>query len=117
MPVIKELPPGACGARDRGARREVFAEVPSRVVYTAAALGLSLRPIVRSLCEWGRRRASELTGLDEPPRADRRRRTALVRAFERSTQGHRAVRSFHARARRPAPRLIPEAARAAYRGA
>lgn len=40
--------------------RQVFAEVPPRVVYTATKLGLSLRPIVTSLCEWGRRHASEL---------------------------------------------------------
>jgi len=46
--------------------REVFAEVPPRVVYTATALGLSLRPIVGALCDWGRLHASELSALDEP---------------------------------------------------
>ncbi|MFY2559464.1 winged helix-turn-helix transcriptional regulator [Corallococcus terminator] len=46
--------------------REVFAEVPPRVVYTATALGLSLRAIVASLCDWGRRHAAELRALDEP---------------------------------------------------
>ena len=51
--------------------REVFAEVPPRVVYTATKLGLSLRPIVGALCEWGRRHAEELRALDErkPARA------------------------------------------------
>ena len=31
---------------------------------TATKLGLSLRPIVKSLCDWGRRHASELRALD-----------------------------------------------------
>lgn len=35
--------------------RKVFAEVPARVEYTATRLGMSLKPIVGSLCEWGRR--------------------------------------------------------------
>ena len=35
--------------------RKVFAEVPARVEYTATQLGQSLKPIVGSLCEWGRR--------------------------------------------------------------
>ncbi|MCP3063807.1 helix-turn-helix transcriptional regulator [Myxococcus sp. K38C18041901] len=46
--------------------REVFAEVPPRVVYTATAMGLSLRPIVGALCDWGKRHATELRALDEP---------------------------------------------------
>jgi DNA-binding HxlR family transcriptional regulator len=45
--------------------REVFAEVPPRVVYTATKLGLSLRPIVNTLCDWGRRHADELRGVDD----------------------------------------------------
>lgn len=44
--------------------REVFAEVPPRVVYTVTKLGLSLRPIVSALCDWGRRHAAELSALD-----------------------------------------------------
>lgn len=44
--------------------REVFAEVPPRVAYTATKLGLSLRPIVSALCDWGRRHAAELRALD-----------------------------------------------------
>ena len=49
--------------------REVFAEVPPRVVYTVTKLGLSLRPIVGALCEWGRRHARELDALEQ--RADK----------------------------------------------
>ncbi|MBN9168067.1 MAG: transcriptional regulator [Myxococcales bacterium 68-20] len=57
--------------------REVFAEVPPRVVYTATKLGLSLRPIVSALCAWGRRHAAELDVLDDgspaaSPRARKR---------------------------------------------
>lgn len=40
--------------------REVFAEVPPRVVYTATKLGMSLRSIVGALCDWGKRHAAEL---------------------------------------------------------
>lgn len=47
--------------------REVFAEVPPRVVYTATKLGMSLRPIVAALCDWGRRHADELRGFDDEP--------------------------------------------------
>jgi DNA-binding HxlR family transcriptional regulator len=50
-------------------RREVFAEVPPRVVYTATELGLSLRPIVGALCDWGHRHAAELGALDSEPAA------------------------------------------------
>jgi len=45
--------------------RRVFAEVPPRVVYSATRLGLSLKPIVGALCDWGRRHASELAAVDD----------------------------------------------------
>lgn len=45
-------------------RREVFAEVPSRVEYSATRLGLSLEPILLALCEWGQHHAEELNELD-----------------------------------------------------
>lgn len=44
--------------------REIFAEVPPRVVYSVTKFGLSLRPIVGALCEWGRRHASELNAIE-----------------------------------------------------
>jgi DNA-binding HxlR family transcriptional regulator len=50
--------------------REVFAQVPPRVEYTATKLGLSLRPIVASLCEWGRVHAAELNGNDHEPHCE-----------------------------------------------
>lgn len=37
------------------------------IVYSAMSSGLSLRPIVGSLCEWGRKQADELAALDEAP--------------------------------------------------
>lgn len=40
--------------------REVFRQVPPRVDYSATELGLSLAPVIRALCEWGRRHAIEL---------------------------------------------------------
>lgn len=44
--------------------RQVFAEVPPRVAYSATKLGSSLRPLISSLCEWGRRHADELRELE-----------------------------------------------------
>lgn len=38
-------------------RREVFAEVPARVEYTATELGLGLEPVLLALCQWGERHA------------------------------------------------------------
>jgi DNA-binding HxlR family transcriptional regulator len=48
--------------------REIFRQVPPRVDYTATALGHSLEPVIMSLCEWGRRHATELDELG--PRAE-----------------------------------------------
>lgn len=50
--------------------REVFREVPPRVEYTATALGRSLEPILRSLCDWGRQHAAELDALDRLDECD-----------------------------------------------
>ncbi|RWK39583.1 helix-turn-helix domain-containing protein [Mesorhizobium sp.] len=41
-------------------RREIFAEIPSRVEYSATRLGLSLEPILLALCAWGQHHADEL---------------------------------------------------------
>lgn len=46
-------------------RRQVFAEVPPRVVYSATRLGLSLEPLVGALCDWGKKHAAELQVLDD----------------------------------------------------
>lgn len=45
-------------------QRRVFAEVPPRVVYRATKLGMSLRPLTKALCDWGRRHADELRDVD-----------------------------------------------------
>jgi DNA-binding HxlR family transcriptional regulator len=44
--------------------RKIFRQVPPRVDYTATELGLSLEPVIMSLCEWGRRHAAQLNELD-----------------------------------------------------
>lgn len=44
--------------------REVFRQVPPRVDYSATKLGLSLAPVLRTLCDWGQHHASELNELD-----------------------------------------------------
>ncbi len=45
-------------------RRKVFAQVPPRVEYSATRLGMSLQPIVASLCDWGKRHASALAEVE-----------------------------------------------------
>ena len=45
--------------------RKVFAEVPPRVEYTVTKLGVSLQPIISSLCDWGKRHASQLRHVGE----------------------------------------------------
>lgn len=45
--------------------RKIFRQVPPRVDYSATTLGLSLEPVMLSLCEWGQRHARELDQLDE----------------------------------------------------
>ena len=44
--------------------REIFAEVPSRVEYSATRLGLSLEPVLLALCQWGQHHADELNEMD-----------------------------------------------------
>jgi DNA-binding HxlR family transcriptional regulator len=44
--------------------REVFREVPPRVEYSATKLGMSLEPVIQTLCEWGRRHATALNVID-----------------------------------------------------
>ena len=44
--------------------REIYRQVPPRVDYSATPLGLSLEPVIMSLCEWGRRHAGELNELE-----------------------------------------------------
>jgi DNA-binding HxlR family transcriptional regulator len=44
--------------------RKIFPQVPPRVDYMATPLGLSLEPVIMSLCEWGRRHAADLNESD-----------------------------------------------------
>jgi DNA-binding HxlR family transcriptional regulator len=44
--------------------REIFRQVPPRVDYSATKLGMSLEPVIMSLCEWGRRHATALDEVD-----------------------------------------------------
>ncbi len=49
----------------RGVHREIFKEVPPRVEYSATKLGLSLEPVIATLCRWGHRHAAELNEIDQ----------------------------------------------------
>ena len=46
-------------------RREIFAEVPTRVEYSKTELGLGLEPILLALCQWGQNHAEAQSELDE----------------------------------------------------
>lgn len=79
--------------------REIFRQVPPRVDYSATALGLSLEPVIMSLCEWGRRHAAELNELDQlgdcaeaPLRKAARRVRANADALFRRTGAHGATK-------------------------
>jgi DNA-binding HxlR family transcriptional regulator len=52
--------------------REVFAQVPPRVEYTMTELGLSLQPIIGSLCAWGRHHTAELDEIERGERVSAR---------------------------------------------
>lgn len=54
-------------------RRQVFAEVPPRVVYTVTKLGRTLRPLLTALCDWGRRHATAVEAETTSPPAARSR--------------------------------------------
>lgn len=43
--------------------REVYAQVPPRVEYSATDLGRSLEPVLHALCDWGRNHAVALDEL------------------------------------------------------
>jgi len=60
--------------------REIFRQVPPRVDYSATSLGLSLEPVIMSLCEWGRRHAAELDEHDRLIECVRGRPLAKPRA-------------------------------------
>jgi len=40
--------------RDGLVNREVFAEVPPRVEYSLTSLGVSLKPVLVRMCDWGK---------------------------------------------------------------
>ena len=44
--------------------REIFRQVPPRVDYSATPLGLSLAPVLRTVCDWGQSHAAALDELD-----------------------------------------------------
>ena len=70
--------------------RKVYSQVPPRVDYSATGLGLSLEPVIVSLCEWGRRHAEALDEIDrimdcEVGRPPRRRPTTAAEPEPRSS--------------------------------
>ena len=42
--------------------RQVYAQVPPKVEYSLTPLGLSLRPVVDAMVDWGARHQHETTG-------------------------------------------------------
>jgi DNA-binding HxlR family transcriptional regulator len=72
--------------------REIFREVPPRVEYSATKLGMSLEPIILTLCEWGRRHAAALNVIDRLEDCDA---PVQSRTSRRSKQRSRTAPSRH----------------------
>ena len=53
-------------------RREIFRQVPPKVVYSVTPLGLSLELVLLALCDWGRLHAAELDESTRSPTAPTR---------------------------------------------
>lgn len=64
-------------------RRKIFAEVPPRVEYSATKLGMSLEPIIKSLCAWGSKHEAALRKIDAPTPLRTPKRPAPTSANER----------------------------------
>ena len=52
--------------RDGIIRRTVYAEVPPKVEYSLTSFGLSLKPILLMMEEWGRDYQTQVVGVHEP---------------------------------------------------
>jgi len=52
-------------------RREALQQTPTRVDYIVTELGLSLRPVILTLCQWGKQHAEELEGFTDEDWATR----------------------------------------------
>jgi len=76
--------------------REIFKQVPLRVDYTATPLGLSLEPVIMSLCEWRLRHVAELNDAGEfmectkgkPARKMHRKAAAVVEPTAASSRNN-----------------------------
>jgi DNA-binding HxlR family transcriptional regulator len=69
--------------------RQIFAEVPARVEYSATELGLGLEPVLLALCHWGQRHAEARDEADEIADCIVRPRSATApRVF---SDAHRAL--------------------------
>jgi len=49
--------------RDGLVHRQVYAQVPPKVEYSLTPLGMSLKPVVNAMCDWGRKHQEETSGL------------------------------------------------------
>ena len=47
-------------------QREVYSQVPPKVVYSLTAKGLTLKPVLESMCQWGKTHSGRWR---RPPRA------------------------------------------------
>lgn len=45
--------------RDGLVHREVYAQVPPKVAYSLTPLGMSLKPVVNVMCDWGKKHQEE----------------------------------------------------------
>jgi len=45
--------------RDGLVHRQVYAQVPPKVEYSLTPLGMSLKPVVNAMCDWGKKHQEE----------------------------------------------------------
>lgn len=70
--------------RDGLVHRQVYAQVPPKVEYSLTPLGMSLKPVVNAMCDWGKKHHEETfrlttlvtVGSGQTPRAEAKKAPA-----------------------------------------
>jgi DNA-binding HxlR family transcriptional regulator len=76
--------------RDGLVHRQVYAQVPPKVEYSLTSLGMSLKPVVNAMCDWGKKHQEETRVLTElategaaPASSNGAKRVTIMRPLRR----------------------------------